>query len=239
MQARKFFPLLTCAQRDSLMALGTGHIYRPGQVMMREGHPGTIVIIILDGLAKVTALSERGKEILLGFRGSGDLVGEMAVLSHQPRSATVTAATRLSARKIPAQSFVAYLERSPQVANQVTDIMAGKLREANRRRVDFSSNPAECRVATELADVALAYGRDEEGAWRIGAEITQADLASLAAASVRTVERILQAFEKDGLVVRRRRDLIVADLDALRARGKYDRSTRHWRDCVPSGDGNV
>ncbi len=207
--------------------------------MMREGQEGTAVVIIMDGLARVTALSERGKEILLGFRGGGDLVGEMAVLSNQPRSATVTAATRLRARKISAQSFVAYLERSPQVANRVTDIMASKLREANRRRVEFSSCPVRCRVATELADLALEYGHGEEGTWRIGPEITQADLASLAAASVRTVEKILRTFESDGLVVRRRRDLIVADLAALQARGKSDRLTRPWRDCAASRDGNV
>jgi CRP/FNR family transcriptional regulator, cyclic AMP receptor protein len=219
---RGFFSLLTLAQRDSLLALGPGCRYRPGQVMMREGHPGTAVIIILDGLAKVTALSEHGKEILLGFRGSGDLVGEMAVLSDQPRSATVTAATELRGRRILAQSFVKYLERTPQVANRVSDIMADKLREANRRRVGFSSYPVQCRVAAELADLAQAYGHNVEGTWRIGPEITQADLASLAAASVRTIEKILRAFESEGIVVRRRRVLVVADLAALQARAKCD-----------------
>jgi CRP-like cAMP-binding protein len=185
---------------------------------MREGHTGKAVVVISHGLAKVTALSEHGKEILLGFRRGGELVGEMAVLGKRPRSATVTAATDLRGHLIGAESFVAYLERSPRVANLVADIVAEKLREANRRRVDYRSYPAECRVARELAQVAQIYGHAEGATWRVGREITQADLGSLAAASVRTVEKVLRAFEADGIVVRRRRDLLVTDLPGLQDR---------------------
>jgi DNA-binding GntR family transcriptional regulator len=49
----------------------------------------------------------------------------------------------------------------------------------------------------------------------IGPEITQADLASLAAVSVSTIEKVLQSLERDGLVERRRRALVVTDPEAL------------------------
>jgi|HubBroStandDraft_1064217.scaffolds.fasta_scaffold11410_3 CRP/FNR family cyclic AMP-dependent transcriptional regulator len=238
-QPSGFFFSLTDAQRNALLELGSGCTYRAGQVMMREGNPGRAVIIILAGLAKITALSEHGKEILLGFRGNGDLIGEMAVLSSERRSATVTAATSLNGRLILAESFVAYLERSPQVANRVSDIMASKLREANRRRVEYSSYPVQCRVARELTELALAFGHAEEDAWRIGPEITQADLASLAAASVRTIEKVLRAFESDGFVVRRRRDLIVTDIGALQARARCESLIRPGRDRTSPADGKV
>jgi len=226
-----FLGLLTSNQCSSLLELGSSRVYQPGQVLMREGNPADIVIVILRGLAKVTAVSEDGKEILLGFRGSGDLVGEMAVLSSTSRSATVIAATELQGSVISAASFVAYLERSPQVANRVSDIMADKLRAANRRRVEFNAYPAEGRVARVLAEVALAHGHAEGATWRIGSEITQADLASLASASVRTIEKVLRVFERDGIVARRRRDLIVTDLAALEARCRSLGQTRPGRDC--------
>jgi CRP/FNR family cyclic AMP-dependent transcriptional regulator len=230
-RVHSFLDLLTSRQRSSLLDLGATYVYRRGQVMVHEGGSGDVVIIIFEGLAKVTLVSEDGKEILLGFRGSGDLVGEMAVLSNMPRSATVTAATDLQASVIRAASFVAYLERFPQVANRVSDIMADKLRAANRRRLEFNAYPAEARVASVLAEVAWAYGHPEGAARRIGPEITQADLASLASASVRTIEKILRVLENDGVVVRRRRDLIVTDLGALQARYKPPRATRPGRDC--------
>jgi CRP-like cAMP-binding protein len=226
-----FLGMLTSRQRDSLLGLGATRAYRPGQVVLREGNPGDLVVIILHGLARVTAVTESGKEVLLGFRTGGDLVGEMAVVSRKPRSATVTAATELCVKLIHAVPFEAYLARSPEVAKRVSDIMAEKLRAANRRRLEFNAYPAEWRIARVLAEVAQTYGHAEEGTWRIGSEITQADLASLASASVRTVEKILRVLDLDGVVTRRRRDLIVRDLGALAERAPG--AIRPGRDCLP------
>jgi CRP/FNR family transcriptional regulator, cyclic AMP receptor protein len=234
-----FLGVLTSAQRTAMLELGMSRAYRPGQVMLREGFPGEAVIIIFRGLARVVALAEDGREILLAFRGRGDLVGEMAVLSGAARSATVVAATEVQGQLIRAAPFIAFLERSPSVANRVSDTMAGKLRAANQRRLEFGAYPAECRVARVLAEIALAHGHSEGGTLRIGREITQADLASLAVASVRTVEKVLRAFEFDGVVLRRRRDLIVTDLAALQCRCKSDAATRPGRDRVVLARGTV
>lgn len=215
-----FLGLLTAHQRRSLLKLGAVHRYSRGQVLMYEGGPADVVVVILDGLARVTVVSEDGKEILLGFRGSGDLLGEMGTVSSTSRSATVTAATELRGNVIRAASFVAHLERAPQVANRVSDILARKLRAANRRRLESTAYSAKARVARVLAEIAVAYGHREGLAWRIGPEITQADVASLASVSVRTIEKILRAFEAEGVVVRRRCDLIVTDLVALEAHSR-------------------
>jgi CRP/FNR family transcriptional regulator, cyclic AMP receptor protein len=218
--ADSFLGMLTGNQRNSLLGLGSTTIYHPGEIIMREGNPGNTVVVILRGLARVTILSEDGKEVLLGFRSSGDLIGEMAVMSRRtrPRSATVAAATELRGNFIGAASFVAYLERSPQVATRVSDIISDKLRAASRRRLEYSAYRADIRLACILAEVALTYGYAEGGAWRLGPEITQADLASLGSVSVRTIEKILRTMEDHGMVARRRRDLIVTDLAALQAR---------------------
>lgn len=198
---------------------------------MREGGPADVVIVVLEGLALVTAASEDGKEILLGLRGDGDLLGEMGALSSNTvRSATVTAATRLRGCVIRAASFVTFLERNPQVANRVSDIVASKLRAANRRRLEFNAYPAEARVVQVISEVAVAFGHRDADGWRIGPEITQANLASLASASVRTIEKILRALEHDGVVARRRRDLIVTDLPALEERCRSLRANRPGRD---------
>jgi len=80
-----FLDLLTAGQRIALLELGSIRVYSPSQILMREGNLGDIVVVILRGLAKVVVVSEGGKEVLLGFRGRGDLIGEMAVLSSRAR----------------------------------------------------------------------------------------------------------------------------------------------------------
>jgi CRP-like cAMP-binding protein len=135
----------------------------------------------------------------------------MAPLSGESRSASAAAATIVYGRVIKAELFLSCLGRSPGVASRLAQMMADRLRAANRRRLEFSSYPVEGRIARVLSEVALAHGHQQGTAWRIGPEITQADLASLSAVSVRTVEKVLRRFEQEGRVVRRRRDLIVID----------------------------
>lgn len=63
-----------------------GRLYKPGQTLCRQGEFGRELFLILEGRVEVST-SER----VLGHLGKGDIVGEMAVLEGQIRSATVTA----------------------------------------------------------------------------------------------------------------------------------------------------
>jgi CRP/FNR family cyclic AMP-dependent transcriptional regulator len=218
---RSFLGSLTSGDRQALLALGIGRDYPSGRSILRQGEEGAIVVLILSGIAKINLVAESGTEVLVGIRGAGELLGEMAALSGESRSASAVAATRVSARVIKAGPFLGYLGRSPRVASQLTQMMADRLRAANQHRLELSSYPVEGRIARVLSEVALAHGHQQGTARRIGPEITQADLASLAAASVRTVEKVLKTFEQEGLVVRKRRDLIVVDPVALAGKAEY------------------
>lgn len=216
-----FLGSLTVAERETLLSLGSGRVYPPGRVILRQGEAGEFVVVILQGIAKVNVVAETGQEMLVGLRGPGDLIGEMATISGESRSASVNAATELHGIVITARSFVAHLGRAPGVASRMTQVVADRLRVANRRRLEFSSYKVEGRVAKVVVEVARAYGHPEGASRRIGAEITQADLASLSSASLRTVEKVLRLFEREGLVMRKRRDLVVIDAAALEARAEH------------------
>lgn len=218
---RSFLGTLTNGERQELLELGSERLYTPGTSILRQGEEGKTVVLILNGIAKISIVSETGNEILVGIRGAGELIGEMAPLSGESRSASAIAATRVNGRVITARLFLGHLGRSPGVASRLAQMVADRLRASNRRRLEFNSYPVEGRIARVLSEVALAHGHPEGNAWRIGAEITQADLASLSSVSVRTVEKVLRVFEQDGLVVRRRRDLIVVDPASLVAKAEY------------------
>jgi CRP-like cAMP-binding protein len=215
---RSFLGSLTSGDRKELLALGRRRVYPRGAAILHQGDEGKIVVLILNGVAKISIVAETGTEILVGIRGAGELIGEMAPLSGESRSASAAAATKVDGRVIGAGPFLEYFSRSPGVASRLAQMMADRLRAANRRRLEFSSYTSEVRIARVLSEVALAHGHPEGTALRIGPEITQADLASLSSASVRTVEKALQMFEQRGLVVRKRRNLIVLDPATLVAK---------------------
>jgi CRP/FNR family cyclic AMP-dependent transcriptional regulator len=219
--AASFLAALTADQRADLLARGVERTLGRGRTLMNQGEAGESVALLLRGTVKISAISADGHEALLGLRSDGDLLGEMAVATRAPRSARVVAATEITVRVLPEREFCAYLEHWPGAAVQVTAAVVRKLRAANERRAEFQSRSAAERVAIILADTAARVGHAVPGGVSIGPEITQADLASLATVSVSTIEKVLQALERDGLVERHRRALVVVDPRALRRRGGH------------------
>jgi CRP-like cAMP-binding protein len=89
-------PLLEGASRAQIdgvaacMSLGTAD---PGDVLGREGEPGHVFWLLLEGRLAITVRTSSGRRSL-GEAGAGAIVGELALLRHQPRTATVTAIDR-------------------------------------------------------------------------------------------------------------------------------------------------
>lgn len=86
-------PLLAGARPDRLQALAavmTAGEAEPGDVLGREGEPGDVFWLLLDGRLAVTVGTRHGTH-LLAEAGPGSIVGELALLRRLPRTATVTA----------------------------------------------------------------------------------------------------------------------------------------------------
>jgi CRP-like cAMP-binding protein len=99
----------------------------PGAVLVNEGAYGKHVFVIVSGSASVTVGAESLPPV-----GPGDVIGEMGVLDHAPRAATVTAATPMELLAIDQLTFTDLL-REPGVARRIMQGMAERLRRADRR----------------------------------------------------------------------------------------------------------
>jgi CRP/FNR family transcriptional regulator, cyclic AMP receptor protein len=97
--------------------------YQPGEMLTREGMPGGQAFLIVEGEAEVTLRGEQ-----LATVGAGEFVGEMALLDHSPRSATVTAVTPMRVLVMDPGSFWNLLGQAP-VARRVAIDLARRLRE--------------------------------------------------------------------------------------------------------------
>ena len=98
-----------------------------GSALMREGHTGRECFVVVSGEADVSIRGERIARI-----GPGDITGEMALISHQPRSATVKARTDVRALVLTSQSLNAVLDTAPAVTRHVMRALAERLRKVQR-----------------------------------------------------------------------------------------------------------
>lgn len=208
---------LSPSAADDLMRLGTGCRFASRTVLLREGDLSTHVYLLMGGIVKVTATTPEGGFALLAIRAAGDLIGELAGLDGQPRSATVTAAGDVVARVISQPVFNGYLNRHADAAVAVSRTVAAKLRWATRRRIDFSGSEVRVRLARVLVELATTYGERTSVGVRIGVPLTQPELAALVGAAEPTVHQALAALRKDKVVDTGYRSTTVLDPSALRA----------------------
>ena len=112
-----------------------GGSFPRGAVLMFEHEPDERVMLLLAGRVKVTAIRHDRREILLSLRDPGDVLGELAFIDGQPRTATVSALEPVDALVMPAQVFRSYLETTPRVAVVLLKIVARRFREATDQRL--------------------------------------------------------------------------------------------------------
>ena len=89
-----------------------------GKEMTREGTPGREFFVILDGTADV----RRDGETVNSLSG-GDFFGEIALISEEPRTATVVATSPVRALVITARSFRRLMDESPEIRGSVDAAM--------------------------------------------------------------------------------------------------------------------
>jgi len=93
-----------------------------GTEMTREGAPGREFFVLLDGTADVKKNRRRVNTL-----GPGDFFGEIALVSREPRTATVIATSPVRALVITDRSFRRLLDDAPKVQTKVMEAMAQRL----------------------------------------------------------------------------------------------------------------
>ena len=214
-----FLVALGAEARGELASIGHLRRYLAGAVLFLQGDPGTHVVVVRTGTVTVARTSTDGHESLLGIRGPGSLLGELAGLDlgEVRRSASVTARTDVTAHVIPRAEFLDFVERRPHVLLEVTRLLARRLMDADRQRADVGAYDALGRVVRGLVERAVNSEVGPDGTIRIDPPLTQAELAQSLGVSRESVTRALVELRGRGLVRTGRRSLTVVDLDALRA----------------------
>jgi len=102
--------------------------FSSGDTLTTEGEGGRTFFVIEQGEATV---SVGGHQV--GTMGPGDSLGEISLIDRQPRSASITATTDITAYMLPIWSFRPIVESSPEMLWILLEGLAGRLRAAEQR----------------------------------------------------------------------------------------------------------
>ena len=96
-----------------------------GHEIVVRGEGGVGFMIITDGTVTVKTVTGKSRKL-----GPGDSFGEMALLDHEGRSATITAETDVTLASIPEWNFKPFLKEHPEVAYRLLQTMSRRVRQA-------------------------------------------------------------------------------------------------------------
>ena len=130
-------PALPGGPLDAAFRDGRRQRLRPGAVLFSEGDVSNRVVLLLSGRVKVSSFSEDGQETVLGFRGAGNVLGELSAIDGGEHSTTVSVVEPGEAIVVPADRFLAALRDHARSRARAVALIVGRLRDADRKRVEF------------------------------------------------------------------------------------------------------
>jgi CRP/FNR family transcriptional regulator, cyclic AMP receptor protein len=216
-----FLDSLSSSEAAALRSRAVARDFLEGGALFHERGAPDRVYVVLTGFVKLSRFSEEGREVILGIRGPGDLLGEQSAIDEKPRSASAITLDPVTALVMTSGDFVAFMRDEPHVALVVLRTLSHRLREADLRRVELSVQDTVARVAARISELAERFGNEAGGTVEIHLPISQEELASWTGCSRDSVVKALQTMRGLGWIETARRRITVREPDALRRRIGY------------------
>jgi CRP-like cAMP-binding protein len=213
-----FLSVLTEGEREALVERAVRRRFDRGVNLFHEHDESDRIVIVLKGRLKVYSSTADGREVVFAFRGPGDILGELSAVDGRPRSASVAALEPVEVLFVAAVDFRAFLKRQPRVALVLLEMISWRLRDADRKRVEYAAFDSVGRVAARLVELSQDHGQPAEEGVAITLPISQDELAGWVGSSREAVSKALHVLRELGWVETRRRRITVLDPEALRRR---------------------
>ncbi len=166
--------------------------YDGGEVLRGEGEPAHELVLLLSGRVAASSVTAHGLVARHGIWARPCALDKTAVIDGRGHTATFTAETQVCVRALPRLAFLALVDDVAVVRGHVLRTLAAETRR-QQERVVAALLPAQARLAAWLLQAA-----DTEGVVRLPP--SQQQLAELLGLTRVTVNRVLGAFRRDGLI---------------------------------------
>ena len=120
------FSKITPAKQKLLCFSSERLTYSAGQEIFHAGAVGGACYIVIDGTIEISVDLPQGP-LVIGTMGRNEIIGEIAIFGHVPRTATATAKTRVEVLRISAELFRSVIRENPDAAIELIRILAARL----------------------------------------------------------------------------------------------------------------
>lgn len=172
--------------------------YGKGQVIFAQGEPADAVFYIQKGKAKVTVVSEQGKEAVVAILGTHEFFGEGCLAGQMQRISTVTSITESVIMRLEKAVILQAIHLEPAFSEMFIAHLLGRTLRVEADLVDQLFNSSEKRLARLLLLLAN-FGKEGKPEPMI-AKISQETLADMIGTTRSRVSFFMNKFRKLGFI---------------------------------------
>ncbi|HSR67354.1 MAG TPA: Crp/Fnr family transcriptional regulator [Acidobacteriota bacterium] len=208
-------PLLEGLKDDDVTAVAgicKDRIFAKGDTLFERGQAANQIYIIFRGSVRSAVGSEGGKERIVGFFKTGDILGENILGPRPAHQSEATAHEECWVGVLSRQAFVTLLTERSSLALNFIRILSQKLGEAREDIKSLSFMGTEERLAQTLIKLGASHGKDivsQDCVRKLRFPLSHEHLARLIGANRPHVSTIMSGFRKKGFIEYQGRKLLI------------------------------
>ena len=188
--------------------------YKRGSIIYREGNRMKGFYCVNSGIVKIYKTGFDGKEQIVRFAKSGDLIGYRSVVSNEPACTTAEILQESTLCHIPTDILLHLVKTNGEFAVSLMKLTCKELGEANAYITDIAQKTVKERLAEILIRLDSEFGTDELGVLNIS--LTREELSNIVGTATESIIRLLSEFKNDGSIELNGRKIKILDKPGLK-----------------------
>ncbi len=218
----KIFCALSTDEKIELSENKGSNFYKKGQVIFYEGNQSHGLYCMYSGKVKLTKLGENGKEQVIRFAKTADILGYRSIFSNEPYQATATALEDSYICHLSKDKFMSLMRSNPKLSWNTMHLLSEDLKHAEQHLITIAQKSVKERIAEALLLIYSTFGYYNDTD-TLDVVLSRSEIADIAGTTTETTIRTLATLNKEGIIVLNGKKISIPNVGKLsRVAGIYD-----------------
>lgn len=203
-----FFDGLLPEEKLGLLRFVRKKLLKKGEILYYDGNPVESVYLVKEGRVKLSKCFRDGKEVIIGFRGTDEILGEEALFKDYEHNSTAVITEDSFICVCRKKDFEKVIKENPKLAIKIIKNLGQKLQDNTIKISNMVTRNVRERVRFLLSQLAREYGIKTNKGLLIDLKLTHQEIADLVGASRVMVSRVLSELDE---ISTNRGEILISD----------------------------